>query len=662
MGHNTKVMLIAVLVMMLGLLGSGILTTAIASSQGRHELVYTDRAEDGDPPQVALGIAMGAFRGIFVNILWLEANAAKEDGRFYESIELATMITKLQPRLPQVWTFHAWNMAYNISVTTHTPEERWQWVQAGINILRKEGLRYNPNNMHMHKELGWMFLHKVAGYTDDANQHYKRRFAYQWHNIMGPAPTIDPDHRQRREVIELYAGWVQRIVDAPKSRGQLRQQNPVADEIAREFESRFKTNSRLGSNTTLDEEFLGRYQLDRELIKAGKTWIIEKQSGPKTKLMHELRQQFENPQDWEDLANYLRKHLLQDEYNMEPVRMVQQIKMFGPIDWRLPAAHALYWSSRGTDVGRMEVSTQNRSSMDFLNAFRIVMQSVQELWRHGDLYFNYLDVHLGRAAYYQGVPNVYFVPSYGAMLERVVNESGIYEQDHKPFRQYSIGYENFLRDAVRFFYRRGDTASANFWFDKLRNFEGVNVNDPDWVYMMSLSLGEFADRQLYDSLGAPQVAVSEVFASLQNAFFNGLMVGDMDVFRGQWDYARKAHNYFFKQQFNEVVASTNTARMEFMDRDFTFLAGQLFANMIMTVHPEQAEMLFSQAPEDLKRYAYDSLAIQFKPLVDELAAQGKSEPFDKLFLEPEGMEQFRVFYEAKIDARSSRGAEGVKSN
>ena len=662
MGHNTKVRLIALFMMLLGLLGSGVLTTAIASSQGRHELVYTDRAEDGDPPQIALGIAMGAFRGIFVNILWLEATAAKEEGRFYESIELARMITRLQPRLAQVWTFHAWNMAYNISVTTHTPEERWEWVIAGIDLLRKEGLRANPNDMHMHKELGWMLLHKVAGYTDDANQYYKRQFAYQWHNIMGPAPTINPEERERHKVIELYSGWVQKIVDAPKNRALLVEQNPVADEIARAYESEFKIGYRLGSNPEIDEEFLRRYQLNVELIRAGKLWTIEQQAGPKTKKMQALRQQFTNQQDWDDLANFARRHVLIEEYNMEPVRMVQQVRKFGPIDWRLPSAHALYWSARGTDVGRMEVNARTRTGMDFLNAFRVVMQSVQDLWRHGDLYFNYLDVHEGRAAYYQAVPNVYFVPSYGAMLNEVVNASGIYEADHKPYRQYAVGYENFLRDAVRFFYRRGDLKNAEFWFDKLRNFEGVNVNDPDWAYEMSLPLKEFADKQLYDSLGAPQVAVSEVFASLQSAFFNGLMVKDMDVFRGQWDYARKAHAYYFKQQFNEVVASTTTARMEFMDRDFTFLAGQLFANMIMTVHPEQAELLYGYAPDDLKKYAYDSLAIQYKPLVDEMAAKGESEPFEILFPEPEGMEQFRVFYQAKIDARSNRGVEGVKSN
>ncbi len=662
MTHNTKVRLIAILVMLISMLGSGVLTTQIAASQGRHELVYTDRAEDGDPPQIALGIAMGAFRGIFVNILWLEATSAKEEGRFYESIELARMITQLQPRLPQVWTFHAWNMSYNISVTTHTPEERWEWVRAGIDLLRKEALVANPNDMHIHKELAWMLLHKVGGYTDDANQFYKRQFAYTWQNILGPAPVILPDQRRRDQVIELYAQQTQKIVDAPKTRSELADLNPESDQIAREFERLFNTNGRLGSSTDVGEEFLRRYQLDKELERAGRFITMSDQMGPKTLQMRELRDSFPDEQDWDDLANFVRKHVLIKGYNMEPVRMVQQIRKFGPIDWRMPTAHALYWGSRGTDVGRMEVTARNRSSLDFLNAFRMVMQSVQDLWRHGDMYFNYLDVHEGRAAYYQAVPNVYFVPTYGAMLEEVVNASGIYEADHKPYRQYAVGYENFLRDAIRFFYRRGDNISAQYWFDKLRNFEGVNVNDPDFVDEMALSLKEFADKQLYDSMGSPQVAVSEVYASLQSAFYNGLMVRNMDVFNGQWDYARKAHAYFFSQQFNEVVASTTTARMEFMDRDFTFLAGQLFTNIIMTVHPEQAELLYGYAPEDLKRYAYDSLVLQFKPTIDELEAQGASDPFDVLFPEPEGMPAFRIAYQAKIDARSNRGVEGVRKN
>jgi len=655
MQSNTRVILIALLVMLVGVVSSGAFNVMVASSQGRHELVFTDRAEDGAPLEVSLGVAMGAFRGIFVNILWIRANDAKESGRFYESVELARSITRLQPRLPRVWTFHAWNLAYNISVTTHTPQERWQWVNAGIDLLRKDALRTNPNDMHIHKELAWILLHKVGGYTDDANQHYKRRFAYQWHNIMGPAPVIPPDQRGRDRVIELYARWVQDIVDAPDTLAELREINPVAGRIADEFERRI--------GEPLGEDYLRRYQLDIELERAGRSGIIESgRAGPKTRALHEMRRGIGTPEDWEALADHVRKRVLIDEYNMEPVRMVQQVYRFGPIDWRLPTAHSLYWAARGTDVGRMQVNPNNSDSFDFLNAFRMVMQSIQELWRHGDLYFNYIDIHEGRKAYYQGVPNVYFVRSYGDMLEDVVKASGIYEEADRPYRQYSSGYENFLTDAIRFFYRRGDTERAEYWYRRLRTFEGQNTNTPDRTFVMSLPLEEFVEKELYDRFDSPQVAVSEVYGALQSAYFNGLLVGDRETFEGSFSYARSAHAYFFQKQFNEVAASTNTARMEYMDRDFTFVAGRMLANTITALPPSEAEIMYDAAPDDLKRYAYDPLALRWKNEIDALHESGASEPFDILFPEPSGMEEFRARLERKKDERSDRGIEGVRTN
>src|SRR5262245_5001373 len=138
MQRDTINQLIAAAVCVVCLAVSGVLAVGLTASSGRHRLVYTDKAVEGDPPQVAMGVAMGAFRGLFVNMLWIRANALKEDGRFYESMDLARAITRLQPRFPQVWVFHAWNMAYNISVATQTPQERWQWVQAGINLLRQQ--------------------------------------------------------------------------------------------------------------------------------------------------------------------------------------------------------------------------------------------------------------------------------------------------------------------------------------------------------------------------------------------------------------------------------------------------------------------------------------------------------------------------------------------
>ncbi len=654
MSYNMRVRLIALACMVAALVGSGFLGTRIASSTGRNGLSYTDTAEENDPPAVALGVALGALRGVFVNYLWIRATNAKEEGNYYEAVELADWITRLQPRLPQVWTFHAWNMAYNISVTTQTPQERWSWVNAGIRLLRNEGLRANPNDMHMHKELAWIFLHKIAGFTDDANQYYKRQFAYEWQNILGRKPVIDPAHRDRESVIRQYVDWIQPIVDAPSTRSGLAKKSPGAAEIARAYESA------LGEQ--LGQRFLERYQLNQELHLAGRMTGDEGNMGPKTKAFEALRQRYTDQRAWTDLAYFVRKRVLEDDYFMEPVRMVHQIQKFGPIDYRLPAAHALYWGSRGTDVGRMEVNEHNADSLDFVNAYRLVMQSVQDLWRHGDVYFNYLNVHEQKQAYYQGLPNPYFVPTYGSMLEEVTTASGLFEADRRPYRQFSAGYENFLRDAIRFFYRRGDIDQAQYWFGVLRNWKGQNINDAGRVAEMSLSLDDFVDKQIFESMGSPQVAVSEVVGALQGAIFGGLLTGDTDLFNAQWEYARKAHAYFFNEQFRQTDVATAGARMEFMDRDFPFLAGNVYTNLLMTLGPDEAQTLYGYTPEDLRRYAYDSLRLRFKAYIDEQHKKGLSKPFEILFPEPTGMKEHRAMYERKLKERANQNIQGVIEN
>ncbi len=167
------------------------LTQDVSSSVGRNGLAYTDAAEEGSPNEVSIGIALGAFRGIFVNMLWLRAQAAKDQGNYYEAMDLSKAITKLQPRFPRVWAFHAWNMAYNISVTTNTAPERWQWVNNGIRLMREEGIPANPKDLLLHKEISWIFLHKIQGFMDDANLYYKRQLAEEWTIVLGPPRPAD---------------------------------------------------------------------------------------------------------------------------------------------------------------------------------------------------------------------------------------------------------------------------------------------------------------------------------------------------------------------------------------------------------------------------------------------------------------------------------------
>ena len=59
-------------------------------------------------------VAMGAFRGLVVDILWMRAEKLKEEGQFFDARQIAEWITALQPRFASVRDFHSWNMAYNI--------------------------------------------------------------------------------------------------------------------------------------------------------------------------------------------------------------------------------------------------------------------------------------------------------------------------------------------------------------------------------------------------------------------------------------------------------------------------------------------------------------------------------------------------------------------
>src|SRR6476659_5457392 len=63
------------------------------------------------PPVLAFTtVALGGFRGVIANALWIRANELQQDGKFFEMVQLADWITKMQPTFTQVWTVQAWNM------------------------------------------------------------------------------------------------------------------------------------------------------------------------------------------------------------------------------------------------------------------------------------------------------------------------------------------------------------------------------------------------------------------------------------------------------------------------------------------------------------------------------------------------------------------------
>jgi hypothetical protein len=639
MKTETRTQLLAAAAMLIFLGASGVMAVQLTASGGRHRLSYADVAVDGQPPQVAAGIAMGAFRGLFVNMLWIRANTLKEEGRYYEAMDLAKAITALQPRFPRVWVFHAWNMAYNISVTTQTPQERWSWVQAGIDLLRREGIPHNPNDLLLHRELGWFFLHKIGGYMDDANLYYKRQLAAEWTLVLGPPPPSDTGTGTTdfAAITQRYADWLRPIANAPDSLSDVIRANPrvgeLVDRLRREL------------NWDVTPDLARRYVEYLAIKRSGEAVVVVRGMGSRSQKLYEMMDDSAWRTEWEALLAHLRRRMLLDEYNMDPQRMVRYTETYGPVDWRHHAAHGLYWSTRGVENAMLRFTEENKLDFDFVNANRVVVQSLQDLWRSGDMYFDFWawmkDRTHGRP-FYRGSPNIHFIESYGdhmmEFVERTVDPR--VEGRGRAYSMYAAGYENFRKDAIRFLYRRGERARAAQMKEDLAKWPHANLNDPGRAAYFAEDIDVFVRAELEDQLTRPSVVREEVIGSLHGAYIQGLLAGNIDLFHSQMEYAALVHRFFFTHQNYRNHLDPNTLRMAQIDPDFRVIAGKEFAILLLMLEFEHAERLYDAAPRDLRRWGYDIIVNRFREGMIAMEEAG-GRRFEDVFPEPEGMEQHR---------------------
>ena len=145
------------------------------------------------PPLVRFAsVALGGFRGVIADALWFRADRLQDERRFVELVQLADWITALDPANEEAWTFHAWNMAYNVSFLLSRPDDRWRWVEGGVSLLRDRGVPLNPGSANLRCQLGWLFQHKIGMEGDAAGPFYRTEWAREIAAYLGEGGAAPP--------------------------------------------------------------------------------------------------------------------------------------------------------------------------------------------------------------------------------------------------------------------------------------------------------------------------------------------------------------------------------------------------------------------------------------------------------------------------------------
>ncbi|MBU0677192.1 MAG: hypothetical protein KJ626_03675 [Verrucomicrobia bacterium] len=191
---------------------SGRLHRPLLEMRAEYRLNPADPLENMPPLVAFTTVALGGFRGILADALWLRASSLQEEGKYFELVQLADWITKLEPRFSMVWAFHAWNLSYNVSVMFTDKEDRWRWVKHGFELLRDEGLHYNPGSASLYRELGWIFQHKIGGWTDSCHLYYKQQWANEMSALFqGPRPDYAAPPPELKQKYKLSPATMQEI-------------------------------------------------------------------------------------------------------------------------------------------------------------------------------------------------------------------------------------------------------------------------------------------------------------------------------------------------------------------------------------------------------------------------------------------------------------------
>jgi len=571
---------VCIVVAVVLLITAGMRLDYINSQRQQMKLIINEPLENAPPSLAFATVAMGAFRGLVVDVLWMRADKLKEQGQFFDAKQLAEWITTLQPRFASVWEFQAWNMAYNISVAMPAtqPDQRWRWVKNGYELLRDQGIPLNPKSIELYRELGRIFQHKIGGVTDDAHKYYKLQLALAMEPLLGPA-----DSQYFDALAEASSDW-QRIIKDPNV-------SPLITAL-KSADSTFSDDDGFVSNYLSLRQNAGRF------TPAAAT-VIDNFRGTEALRRFDI---------------FARAYQLRKVWKLDPVLMRRLNKTYGPIDWtdpnthlpldwRHPDCHAIYWAVKG-----LQIATKNQSQevdISEANTDRIVGHSLQNLFRDGKIFI--YDVPLEVSSENSSQPpqtqvfkEVFLRPDlrmfepYNKAVLAVIDKYNN-PRDRGVYESLQNGHRNMLKNAVLSFYQAGHKQQAQRIYDQLGQLYPLEE--------FKVPLVEFARKRFLEELDSIGIndAKEQTLLLLRESYFLYAIRDDDEAF-GREKLAQEIYDYYRSKYSDEnridlpdFKLLRYLALIDFLnDQQYApYLRGSLLAR-IKVERPELLEQLQQQ--------------------------------------------------------------------
>ncbi len=402
------------------LVGVNLAQHGLTAERARLKLTRVEAVESMPPMMAFTAVALGGFRGLISNALWIRLNDLQLDEKYFEMVQLSDWITKMQPHFVAVWVHQAWNLSYNISVKFPDPNDRWFWVNRGIELLRDEALKYNPNETLIYRELAWHFQHKMGANLDNAHMTYKREWARLMTEIFGN---------------QARPNW---------------------------------------------EEFL-------------------------------------NPQT-DDVKQ--RAKLFREKYKLDPKLAREVDEKYGPLEWRLPETHAIYWAYLGL---------KNSKPEQLITLRRVIYQSMQLAAQRGRLIYNPAD------KYFEFGPNLTAIPMANEGYEQMIQEA----RDSADNVQNA--HANFLKQAITDLYTHNREPDAARWHDYL------GKKYPNRYTKPGQTVTEFVLERYKELMDLGKDKVQSAIEGMFMRHFYEVAIGEDDRAQGYLRLIREIHREYAKK-------------------------------------------------------------------------------------------------------------------